>query len=295
MHSNAWPAPAKLNRFLHVLGRRDDGYHLLQTVFQFLDYSDLLDFEVTGDRSIRRITNMPAVPEPHDLVVRAAYLLQESCDHRQGAIIRLHKKIPMGGGLGGGSSDAATTLVALNHLWALDLPRHRLAELGLQLGADVPVFVHGHSAWAEGVGEQLQAIDLDEPWFCVIVPDVHISTAAVFSNPELTRNTHPIKISDFSTGVGSNDCEAIVCKQYPEVAVVIEWMKKHADRAPGCRVPTRLTGTGACVFAGYERESQARSVYQRLPQGWTGFVARGLNQSPLQSRLQQELSSDSMR
>ena len=294
MHTDAWPAPAKLNRFLHIVGRRDDGYHVLQTVFQFLDYSDALEFEITRDKRIRRITNMPSVPESHDLVVRAARLLQESCDHSQGAIIRLHKQIPMGGGLGGGSSDAATTLVALNHLWALDLSMERLAELGLQLGADVPVFVKGHSAWAEGVGEKLQVIDLDEPWFCVIVPDIHISTAAVFSNPELTRNTHPIKISDFLAGVGSNDCEAVVCKEYPEVGVVIEWMRQHADHAPGCRVLTRMTGTGACVFAGFEQESQAVCLLEQLPEGWTGFVARGLNRSPLQARLQQENTSGSL-
>ncbi len=284
----AWPAPAKINRFLHITGRRSDGYHLLQTVFQFLDYSDQIDFAIREDGQIRLQTPLAAVAEEDNLVVRAAKLLQAQAGVTLGADIHVHKQVPMGGGLGGGSSDAATVLVALNHLWNLHRSESSLSALGLQLGADIPVFVHGHAAWAEGVGEKLQDIGLDEPWFCVIVPAVHVSTAEIFSDQELTRNTSPIKITDFLQGQGRNDCEAVVARRYHEVAEVITWLKAHADHLPSCVLPTRMTGTGACVFTAMQTEQDARALSAQLPAGWNAFVAKGLNQSPLLTRLQQE-------
>ncbi len=286
--SKAWPAPAKINRFLHVVGRRDDGYHLLQTVFQFLDYVDTLDFTLRSDGIIRLLTPMDGVEPEHNLALRAATLLQQQAGTTQGVDIALHKHLPMGGGLGGGSSDAATVLVALNHLWQLGWDEQRLANTGLQLGADVPIFVHGHAAWAEGVGEKLEDIALDESWFCVIVPAVHVSTAAVFSDPELTRNSSPIKIADFLQGKGVNDCETLVARRYKGVAEAIDWMKSHADHLASCRVPTRMTGTGACVFAGMMTEEDARAICTQLPLQWSSFVAKGLNQSPLLKRLKEE-------
>jgi len=286
--SKGWPAPAKINRFLHIVGQRADGYHLLQTVFQFLDHSDLLDFSVRSDGEICLLADIPGVAPEQNLVLRAAHLLQQQSETPLGVDITLHKHLPMGGGLGGGSSDAATVLVALNYLWQLDLSEKILANMGLQLGADVPVFVHGNAAWAEGVGEKLEDIALDESWFCVIVPAVHVSTAAVFSDQELTRNSSPIKIADFLQGKGINDCETLVARRYQDVADAIDWMKAHADHLESCKVPTRMTGTGACVFTGMMTEADAHHICEQMPVGWTGFVAKGLNQSPLITRLKQE-------
>lgn len=274
----SWPAPAKLNRFLHITGRRPDGYHTLQSAFQFLDYCDRLDFELQMQGTVRRAEPLVGVPEDQDLTVRAARLLQQATGTRRGAVVRLHKRLPLGGGLGGGSSDAATTLVALNRLWETGLRADELAALGLQLGADVPVFVHGRSAWAEGVGERLSDIDLDEPWFAVVVPPVAVSTAAVFGDAHLTRNSAPITISDFLTGQARNDCEAVVVRRYPLVGEALQWLRRQAGEA-------RLTGTGACVYAACADEVTARAALSALPAGWGGFAARGRNRSPLLERL----------
>jgi len=274
-----WPAPAKLNLFLHITGRRADGYHLLQTVFQLLDYGDELEFEVMPDGEIRRDYELAGVPAETDLVVRAARLLQGHCKLGQGVAIRLHKRLPAGGGLGGGSSNAATTLVALNQLWGCRFTQSELAGLGLQLGADVPVFVHGHSAWAEGVGEQLVEIELPLRWYVVLAPAVNVSTAQVFSEPQLIRDCPPITIRDFLTGRGQNVCEPVVCTQYPEVAKALDALSRFA--------PARLTGTGACVFAAFDNEQTARQAWAELAGQWQGFVARGVNTSPLLTSLQQ--------
>ncbi len=275
--SAAWPAPAKLNLMLRIVGRRADGYHLLQTVFQFLDRGDWLWFEPRDDGLIERVGEVAGVPMDADLTVRAARLLQQAADVRQGATIRIAKQLPMGGGLGGGSSDAATTLVALNHLWRTGLTLAELAELGLILGADVPVFVHGRAAWAEGVGEQLKPMDLDEPWFVVLAPACHIATGTVFNDPDLTRNSPPITITDFVTGAGGNDCEAVVYRRYPEVAAAARWLAQYGQ--------ARLTGTGSCVFAAFPEASSAERVLAQRPFGWTGFVAQGRNRSPLHEHL----------
>ena len=274
-----WPAPAKLNLFLHITGRCGDGYHLLQTVFQLLDVGDELQFRITQDGMIVREYDLPGVVAEADLVVRAAQALQAHCQTTCGAVIQLHKNLPAGGGLGGGSSDAATTLVALNQLWECGLTPVELAQLGLQLGADVPVFVHGHSAWAEGVGERLEAIDLPERWFVVLAPTVTVSTPKVFSEPQLIRDCPPITIRDFLTGRGQNVCEPVVCAQYPEVAAALKALSHFA--------PARLTGTGACVFAAFDAEQDARHAWAELAGQWQGFVAKGLNTSPLLAKLQQ--------
>ncbi len=273
----AWPAPAKLNLMLRIVGRRADGYHLLQTVFQFLDRGDSLRFTLRADGIIARDGEIPGVPTNADLTVRAARLLQRVAGVRQGATIRIAKQLPMGGGLGGGSSDAATALVALNHLWRTELTLAELAELGLTLGADVPVFVHGRAAWAEGVGERLTPVDLTEPWFVVLVPACHVATGAVFADPDLTRNSLPITMTDFVAGAGGNDCEAVVYRRYPEVAAAASWLTQFG--------PARLTGTGACVFAAFPDAPSTECVLARLPAGWTGFVARGCNRSPLHEHL----------
>jgi len=268
-----WPAPAKLNLMLRIVGRREDGYHLLQTVFQFLDVADGLRFHLRPDGQVRRISPLPGVPAEQDLVVRAARLLQQESGVTLGADIHLEKQLPMGGGLGGGSSDAATTLVALNQLWDVGFDEDRLAALGLGLGADVPVFVRGYAAWAEGVGEELVPIDVPESWYLVIVPPCHVATADVFTDPELTRDSPRITIPDFLAGRSENDCVAVVSRRYPEVAEAMEWLSQYAE--------PRLTGTGACVFAAFEDETSARQVLQQLPGHFQGLVARGLNRSPL--------------
>jgi 4-diphosphocytidyl-2-C-methyl-D-erythritol kinase len=268
-----WPAPAKLNLFLHVVGRRDDGYHLLQTVFQFLDVADELSFEVTDDSRVAQATPLPGVPADKDLTVRAARLLQEHAAVRQGVVIRLTKRLPMGGGLGGGSSDAATTLIALNRLWGTNLDREHLARLGLQLGADVPVFVHGRAAWAEGVGERLTPVDLPEPWYVVLVPAVHVSTAEVFGDSQLTRHTPPITIRAFLAGQGHNDLESVVSRRFPEVAQALDWLRQFGD--------ARLTGSGGCVFLAVPDESAGRRILEQVKPPLGGFIARGMNLHPL--------------
>lgn len=277
--SRGWPAPAKLNLFLHITGRRADGYHLLQTLFQFLDHGDMLDFELRADGRITRPTGPGEIAEADDLVVRAAQLLRESSGVRHGVDIHLHKRLPHQAGLGGGSSDAATTLVALNRLWAVGLDTEALAALALELGADVPVFVRGRAAWAEGVGEILTPVDLPEPWYLVLQPGCRIVTREVFQAPDLTRNSAAITITHFYAGEGHNDFEPVVRKRYPPVAQALDWL--------GQRAPARLTGSGACVFAAFESESAAQRVLGALPQAWQGFVARGRNQSPLLDRLTQ--------
>jgi 4-diphosphocytidyl-2-C-methyl-D-erythritol kinase len=274
----SWPAPAKINRFLHITGRRANGYHELQTVFQFLDHGDRLWFEPVPDNGIELVGGLPGVAAEDDLVVRAARALLQKTGRQAGIRIRLDKRLPAGGGLGGGSSDAATTLVALNQLWQLGLGEDELAELGLQLGADVPVFVRGRAAWAEGVGERLTPLEqLDTPWFLVLDPAVSVSTAEIFSDPQLTRNTRPLKIPAFLSGAGANDLQAVVVRHYPEVANALKWLSKHR--------PARMTGSGACVFAAFPDEPSARAALQQLPAPWTGFVARGCNRSPLLERL----------
>jgi 4-diphosphocytidyl-2-C-methyl-D-erythritol kinase len=280
MAATRWPAPAKLNLFLHITGRRADGYHLLQTLFQFLDHGDELSFEPRPDARIRRISALPGVAPEADLVVRAARLLHQETGCERGVDIRVDKRLPMGGGLGGGSSDAATTLVALNHIWDLGMPEQRLAELGLSLGADVPVFVRGRAAWAEGVGERLLPVELPESWFVVLVPRVNVSTAALFQSAELTRDCPPITISDFLSGASTNVFEPLVRARYPAVAEALDWLGRHGT--------ARLTGTGGCVFAPFADEPTARAVWDGRPAGWAGFVARGRNRSPLADRLAAE-------
>lgn len=276
-YGKPWPAPGKLNLFLRIVGRRTDGYHLLQTVFQFIDRCDQLYFRLREDGLIRRQNLLPDVPEDQDLVMRAARALNEAAGGAPGVDIHVEKRLPMGGGIGGGSSDAATTLVALNALWGLDWPPERLAEIGLGLGADVPVFVHGRAVWAEGVGEQFSPVELGEPWYVVLQPPVHVSTADVFRDPDLTRDSPPIKIRGFVAGGIRNDCEAVVRRRYPPVAEALDWLAQHGK--------ARLTGTGACVFAAFEDEVRARGVLARAPAAWNGFVAKGLNRSPLLDRL----------
>lgn len=271
-----WPAPAKLNLFLHITGRRPDGYHLLQTVFQFLEFADELRFDVRGDGRIRRIGGIQTMAEEDDLAVRAAKLLQQSTRCRLGADIEIHKRLPIGGGLGGGSSNAATTLVALNTLWRCGQTPRELMMLGLQLGADVPVFVHGHAAWAEGVGETLQDLEPPQPWYLIVRPQVEVSTAAVFAAPELTRNCPPITISDFLAGGGGNVCEPVTRRRYPEVARALDWLTVTRGFANA-----RMSGTGGCVFAAFDERGQAEAVCEQVPAVWQGFVAQGLNRSPL--------------
>jgi 4-diphosphocytidyl-2-C-methyl-D-erythritol kinase len=269
-------APAKLNLFLHVVGRRPDGYHLLQTVFRLLDFYDQIDLKVRDDGVIRLITPLENVPVEQDLCVRAARLLQGESGTRLGVDIALHKHIPMGGGLGGGSSDAATMLMALNDLWHLNWENSRLRALGLKLGADVPIFIFGENAFAEGVGEQLTALSLPKAWYLVIVPPVHVSTAEIFSNKELTRNTIPITIPPFSIRDGHNDLEPVVCSLYPEVSRSLEWLK----RLENTKI-TAMSGSGACVFAEFATESGANAAFSRLPADMRGFVARGLDRHPM--------------
>jgi 4-diphosphocytidyl-2-C-methyl-D-erythritol kinase len=268
-----FPAPAKLNLFLHVTGRRQDGYHLLQSVFRFVDYADTVWLGVRRDGKVRRLQEIPGVPEAQDLTVRAAKLLQQETGCPLGVDIRLEKRLPMGGGLGGGSSDAATVLLGLNHLWSLGLSRQRLQELALQLGADVPVFVFGQSAFAEGVGERLTPISLPPAWYVVLIPPVSVATAAVFAAPELTRNTPPIKIADFLSGAGRNDLQPVVVRKYPEVARHLDWLGRFGE--------ARMTGSGACVFLAVEDEAAARAITKELPRDMQGFVARGLDRHPL--------------
>jgi 4-diphosphocytidyl-2-C-methyl-D-erythritol kinase len=268
-----FPAPAKLNLFLHVVGRRPDGYHLLQTVFRLIDYGDTLGFKVRDDGAIIRHGQIPGVTPEQDLCVRAARLLKQHAGCAQGVEIFLEKRLPLGGGLGGGSSDAATTLLALNRLWGLSLARAELQGLALQLGADVPVFIFGQSAFAEGVGETLQPIELPPAWYVVLVPPVQVSTAGIFGSPELTRNTIPIRMSDFSSGQMGNDLEPVVCAKYPVVAEYLSWLGSFGK--------ARMTGSGACVFAEFTSEREARKVFSHKPEAMQGFVAQGLACHPM--------------
>jgi 4-diphosphocytidyl-2-C-methyl-D-erythritol kinase len=275
--ARAWPAPAKLNLFLHITGRRADGYHLLQTVFQFLDYGDSLEFELRDDGRILRAEGPVSVPEGSDLTVKAARLLKERSGSPLGATIKLRKVLPLEAGLGGGSSDAATTLMVLDRLWDTRLGPARLQALGLELGADVPVFIGGQAAWAEGVGEILTPMELPEPWYLVIDPGCRVSTREIFQAPELTRNSAPIKIAPLRSGETRNDFEPVVRSRYPEVSEALDWL--------GSRAKARLTGSGACLFADFEREADAQRVLAEMPSKWRGFVARGCNRSPLLERL----------
>ena len=276
MHSESFltcPAPAKLNLFLHVIGRRGDGYHLLQTLFRFIDFGDTVHVRVHRDGIIERLGDVAGVPAEQDLAVRAARLLQQNAGITAGAQIKLEKRLPLGGGLGGGSSDAATTLIALNRLWDLRWSRMKLQGLGLKLGADLPVFLYGRSAFAEGVGERLQEIALDPAWYVVLIPPVAVSTTSVFGDPELTRDSSPIKILRFSAGPGRNDLESVVCRRYPEVTQHVEWLRQFG--------PAAMTGSGACVFAAFDSEQAATRVFRQCPGGMQGFVAKGLDRHPL--------------
>ncbi len=280
MRPAAWPAPAKLNLFLHVLGRRADGYHELQTCYHLIDFADELTLEVREDREIHRPEGPPSVTAESDLTVRAARRLQAASGARKGVDIRIRKRIPVQGGLGGGSSDAATTLVALNELWGLGWPVERLAALGQELGADLPLFIHGHSAWGEGIGERLTPLDLPPRHYAVIFPGVGVSTADVFQASELTRNSPSLTIRAFLQAGGRNDCAPVATGRYPEVARALGWLAQRGD--------ARLTGTGSCVFAGFDERAQAQAALAGLPGEWSGFVARGLDRSPLQERVAAE-------
>lgn len=276
-----WPAPAKLNLFLHIVGRRPDGYHLLQTCFQFVDLADEIGLGVRTDGRIERIAGAAGVPTNADLCVRAARALQQAAGTTLGATIDVRKRIPLGAGLGGGSSDAATTLLVLNRLWGLSFSIDRLADLGLALGADVPVFVRGRTAWAEGVGERLTPLYPPqapaETMFLILKPKVSISTAVVFQDPELTRDTPPITIAGFLASGGHNDCEPIVRRRYPEVASALDHLSRFG--------PARLTGTGACVFIDCGTEARGHEIMRQLPPAFDAFLVRGLNDSPLLERL----------
>lgn len=278
---NNCPAPAKLNLFLHVTGRRADGYHLLQTVFQLLDHGDTLHFSARDDGAIHRTTELAGVPAESDLVVRAARLLQQAMQqkhpaHKNGADIAIEKRLPMGGGLGGGSSDAATTLIALNHLWQAGLTRQELMTLGLQLGADVPFFIFGSNAFAEGIGEALVPVRMPDCWYVVIEPGVGVPTQQIFSAAELTRDTKPVKITDFSGtpfGFGKNDLQVVAARLFPAVAEAIEWLQQYGD--------ARMTGSGACVFCPFGQEQQADAVLGTVPPHWKAWKAKSLAQHPL--------------
>lgn len=270
---SAFPAPAKLNLFLHVTGRRADGYHLLQTLFRFVDYGDSLRFAPRNDGNLVLTTPLPGVPPEGDLTVRAAQLLQAETGCRKGVEISIDKRLPMGGGLGGGSSDAATVLLALNHLWQLGLSRQRLQKIGLSLGADVPVFIFGRNAFAEGVGELLRPMDMPPAWYVVLEPPVQVNTAVIFGAPELKRNTTPIRAIDWKPGVGVNDLEPVATFHFPAVAEHLRWLSVYGK--------ARMTGSGACVFAEFGQKEAASSVILRLPAGMRGWVAAGLDCHPL--------------
>jgi 4-diphosphocytidyl-2-C-methyl-D-erythritol kinase len=274
---STWPAPAKLNLFLHVVGRRADGYHLLQTVFRFIARADTLRFAPRTDGRIELATPIPGVPPESDLTVRAAHLLREASACRQGVTIQLDKQLPMGGGLGGGSSDAATVLLALNQLWQTGLSRKQLEELGLRLGADVPVFVHGRNCFAEGVGEDFTDLDLPAETYLILHPPVHVPTAAIFGAAGLKRDTIPIRPGDWHPGEGHNDLEAVACTKFPAIAEYLEWLKQYCPRA-------MMTGSGACVFSGFADREMAEAVHRQLPAGMHGWLADGLAAHPLAER-----------
>jgi len=278
MSETWWPAPAKINLFLHITGRRADGYHELQTIFQLLDYGDQLQFNVSEDGLIERVNKVENLAPQQDIVLRAARLLAQASGRRLGVKIALNKRIPMGAGLGGGSSDAATTLLVLNRLWRLGMDVDALAALGLQLGADVPVFVRGCSAWAEGVGEKIQPLQLPQQYFLVVTPSVHVSTAEMFCNPHLTRDHEIITIRDYFSGhavaVG-NDFEPLLRQRYGEIAEALDWLTRESGEK------ARVSGTGASIFVAMQDKEALQRIAQKLPPQWRGFVAKGLNQSPL--------------
>ena len=269
-----FPAPGKLNLFLHVLGRRPDGMHELQTVFRFIDRCDRVGIGVRGDGEIR----FSGAFGEENLCVRAARMLKEAAGTRQGADIALEKTLPVGGGLGGGSSDAATVLWVLNRFWNLNLERKKLMELGLRLGADVPVFLFGRNAFGEGVGERLKKLDLEPAWYLVLTPQVSVSTKEIFSDPALTRDTKPLKMLPFLSGQGRNDLESVALHRYPEIAEHLAWLREHAPQ--GSFAP-RMSGSGSCVFAEFARQEDAEALYRELPTAMRGFVARGLEHHPL--------------
>lgn len=271
---STWPAPAKLNLFLHVVGRRADGYHLLQTVFRFIDRADRLHFSPRDDGAIVLATPIPGVPPESDLTVRAARLLQQATGCRQGATIDLEKHLPMGGGLGGGSSDAATVLLALNHLWQTGLTRPDLEKIGLTLGADVPVFVHGRNTFAEGIGESFTDVELPAETYLVLHPAAHVPTAAIFGAPELCRDTPAIPPKRWRHGMGRNDLEAVACSRFPAVAAALSWLKEKAPQA-------MMTGSGACVFAGFPQRQDTERLLAELPAGLDSWIADGLDEHPL--------------
>lgn len=273
-------APAKLNLFLHVTGRRADGYHLLQSAFQLLDHGDRLHFTMREDAEIKRTTEIAGVPEASDLIVRAARLLQAETGTRFGVDIAIDKRLPMGGGLGGGSSDAATTLIALNHLWDTGMDRNQLMHLGLQLGADVPFFIFGRNAFAEGVGEKLTPLNTPSYWYVVIEPGVSVPTAAIFSDPELTRDSKVVRITDFpeaSTGFGKNDLQVVATRLFPPIAEAIEWLRQYGD--------ARMTGSGACVFCAFSHEHEAEEVLQAVrktgSRAWKAWKTKAIERHPL--------------
>jgi 4-diphosphocytidyl-2-C-methyl-D-erythritol kinase len=276
-HLPGCPAPAKLNLFLHVVGRRADGYHLLQTAFRLLDWGDMLSFTLRTDGRIRRTGVLSGVPEERDLTVRAARLLRERTGTHYGADITIAKHLPMGGGLGGGSSDAATTLIALNRLWRTGLDREALAALGLLLGADVPFFLFGRDAFAEGIGEQLQPLHLEPAWYVIVAPDVEVPTHAIFAAEDLTRNSEPITIANFAPRTTRNDLQAIACGLFPEIAAVVDWLGQYA--------PARMTGSGACVFAQVGNEDIAERIVAACPAPWRAWKARSLLRHPLRDWL----------
>ncbi len=268
-----WPAPAKINLMLRITGQREDGYHLLQTVFQLIDWCDYLTFHPLNDAQVKLLSPIPDVPEETDLTVRAAKLLQQATGSQQGVLIALEKNLPMGGGLGGGSSDAATTLLVLNQLWKLGLSVKELMKLGLQLGADVPVFVFGHAAWAEGVGEKLKKIETQEKWLLIIKPECHVDTKAIFSVKDLTRNSKSITMADFISGQHQNDCLDVVRELHQPVADALVDLAVFSE--------ARLTGTGACVFAQFDSEVLAQKAFESLQGKWRTYLTKGLNRSPL--------------
>ncbi len=272
-----WSAPAKLNLMLSITGRRDDGYHLLQTVFQLIDITDGLIFTESKDSSVHLKNPIAGVKAEDDLTVRAANILKTESGYKGGVCIEMEKNLPMGGGLGGGSSDAATVMVVLNKLWNLGLSKKRLIELGVQLGADVPVFVNGTSVWAEGVGEELTAITLPEAWYVVIKPECHVETGKIFSAKGLTRDSEPMIMADFNAGQIRNNCTEVVRGLYSEVDKALKELSAYGE--------ARLTGTGACVFAQFDTEEEAKKVFDLLPSGREKYLTQGLASSPLQDEM----------
>lgn len=285
MQSLVLPSPAKLNLFLHILGRRDDGYHNIQTVFQFIDLCDELTFYCRQDKKICLMPDLMGLPAQKNLIMRAANLLREKTNCQLGADITYAKHIPMGAGLGGGSSNAATTLLALNQLWNINMPMSELAKLGEQLGADVPVFVHGHAAWAEGIGTDLTPIILPQPWYLLVIPGCHISSAELYNHEDLERDSAPLRISNYRIGQGQNDFESVACNEYPKVAEALDWLSEYA--------PSRMTGSGSVVFAAFDTQEEASKIAALVPVAMQGIVAKGLNRSPLQAAMAQSLGSRS--